>query len=162
MPSVMQPWTQELPLMQQSVLMSAMRNADMVEKGHPSKEIIRWYRRCVVLSAFDQKILTDPFSPGGGSYTGPISGTLEEAHDAFIKARDGMSLHYYAHSMHAFEILGYHHPNAFHRKGWNSLYVRMAHALHLWPESKKDMDSRLGDTPEGWKEREDPAGGCTS
>lgn len=161
MPSVLQSWVHDLPFMQQSVLLSAMRNADMVEKGDPSKELIRWYRRCVVLSAFDGRALTDPYSPGGGSYTGPIR-DLGEAQDAFLRARDGMSLHYYAHAMHAFQILGYKHPDPEIQLGWRHVYYRMVEALHVWPETPQQLDERLGDNVEGWKAREDKAGGCTT
>lgn len=162
MPSVFQEWVHDLPFMQQSVLMSAMRNADMVEKGHPSKDLIRWYRRCTVLSAFDRKALDDPHAPGGGSYTGPIQVKLDQAHDAFLRARDGMSLHYYAHAMHAFQILGYKHPNENVRIGWRDVYLRMVNALHLHPESKEEMNLRLGDMQAAWKDREDCAGGCST
>lgn len=161
MPAVTQEWTHELPYMQQSVLLSAMRNADGVEKGHPSKDLIRWFRRCVVLSAFDGRALTDPSEPGGGSYTGPVE-DIERAADDFIRARDGMELHYFSHAMHAFQIIGAHHPDETIRQFWWSVYRRMAHALHLWPEMATELNKRLGDTPEGWKAREDRAGGCST
>lgn len=161
MPSVLQDWVIELPLMQQTVLISAIRNADMVEKGHPSKELIKWYRRCVLKSALDNKVLENPYEAGGGSFTGSIE-SVSKAQDDFIRARDGMSLHYYAHCMHAFEILGYHHPRTLTREGWAYMYRRMVQALHVWPETKEQLDRRLGDTMEGWKEREDSAGGCTT
>lgn len=161
MPVVTQEWTHDIPFMQQSVLLSALRNEDGVEKGHPSKNLIRWYRRCVVVSAFDGRVLTDPSEEGGGSYTGPVD-DIEEAADQFLRARDGMALHYFAHAMHAFEIVGYHHPDKEISEFWQRVYVRMAYALHLRPETKSEMNRRLGDNPETWKEMEDRAGGCSS
>jgi hypothetical protein len=161
MPSVLQDWVMELPYMQQSVLLSAMRNADGVEKGHPSKDLIRWYRRCVVISAFDGVALIYPNSPGGGSYTGPVE-DVNLAVDNFIRARDGMQLHYYAHTMHAFEIIGYKHPIDWIRKFWYNVYVRMCEALHCWPETEEQLNNRLGDSIEGWKAREDGASGCST
>ncbi|QDP53501.1 MAG: hypothetical protein GOVbin4933_47 [Prokaryotic dsDNA virus sp.] len=161
MPSVFQDWVHDLPFMQQSVLMSAMRNADMVEKGHPSKDLVRWYRRCVVLSAFEGAALTDTAHPGGGSYTGPVE-DIEKAADDFLRARDGMSLHYYAHAMHAFQIVGVHHPDPGIGLFWADVYVRMAKALHLYPEPRDEMNLRLSDDPEAWKAREDRAGGCST
>lgn len=158
---VIQDWVCRLPFMQQSVLLSAMRNADGVEKGHPSKDIIRWYRRCVVKSAFDGRALTDPREPGGGSYTGPVE-DVEEALDAFIRARDGMMLHYFSHAMHAFQIVAVHHPDPHISLFWHRAYVRMVHALHLIPESADMMNRRLGDNEADWKAREDPAGGCST
>ena len=91
--------------MQQTVLISAIRGPDGVAKGHRLKPLLRWYRRCIVLSAFDGRALTDPNEPGGGSFTGPLGITLETAVDDFIKSRDEMTLHYYGHAMHAFEII---------------------------------------------------------
>lgn len=161
MPAVTQPWTHEIPFMQQSVLLSALRNEDGVEKGHPAKALIRWFRRCVVLSAFDGRALTDPTEPGGGSYTGPVE-NIEAAADDFLRARDGMALHYYAHAMHAFQIIAVHHPDDEIAEFWGRVYTRMAHALHLWPEMANQMNARLGDNPEGWKAREDRAGGCST
>lgn len=161
MPSVLQDWVHDLPFMQQSVLLSAMRNADMVEKGHPSKDLIRWYRRCVLISAFEGEALLDPQHPGGGSYTGPVD-DIEKAADDFLRARDGMSLHYYAHAMHAFQIVGVHHPDPGIGLFWAGVYVRMAKALHLYPEPRDEMNLRLSDNPEAWKAREDRAGGCST
>lgn len=161
MPSATQDWVTDLSIMQQSVLFSAVRNADGVAKHHPSKALIRWYRRCVLISAFDGKALTTPNAPGGGSFTGPVA-DIKAAADDFIVARDEMTLHYYAHAMHAFEIVGYHHPVPWIRAFWSAVYVRMCHALHMWPETKEQMDVRLGDTQEGWENREDPPGSCST
>lgn len=159
--SVLQDWVCRLSFMQQSVLLSAIRNEDCVEKDDPSKALIRWYRRCVLISAFDRRALIDPASPGGGSFTGPVD-DIEGAADAFIRRRDAMSLHYYAHAMHAFQIVGFKHPISTIAAFWESVYMRMAHALHLMPESCAQMDARLGDNVAGWQAREDRAGGCST
>lgn len=162
-----QDWVCRLTIMQQSVLFAAIRNADGVEKRHPSKGLLRWFRRCILLSAFDGRALTDPNEPGGGSFTGTLSNidgyawTLRQAADFFIDARDGMSLHYYAHAMHAFEIVGYKHPDQDIRQFWFGVYVRMCDALHMHPESDMEMDARLGDSEDGWRERNDPSSVCS-
>lgn len=162
-----QDWVSELPIMQQSVLFAAIRNADGVAKKHKSKGLLRWYRRCILLSAFDGKALTNPNEPGGGSFTGTLSNddndiwTLEQAADYFIDSRDEMTLHYFAHAMHAFEIVGYHHPDKEIAFFWSSLYVRMAHALHLYPELPDALNERLGDNEAGWKARNDPSTTCS-
>jgi hypothetical protein len=146
--------------MQQSVLLSAIRNSDGVAKRHPGKQLIRFYRRCVLLSAFDGKQLWSPSTPGGGSFTGPVE-DIELALDHFIDSRDEMSLHYYAHAMHAFQILGYKFPDEYYREFWLQAYTRMAHALHLWPEAMSEMDKRLGDGEENWRARNDPSSTCS-
>lgn len=162
MPSVMNDWTQNISFMQQSVLLSAIRNSDGIPKFHKQKPIIRYYRRCVLKSAFDGREMENAFEPGGGSFTGPIEvGQLEKSLDDFIDSRDEMSLHYYAHAMHAFEILGYKHPRGNVREFWLGAYSRMAHAMHLWPESEEQMDQRLGDNKAGWEARNDPSSTCS-
>src|SRR5271157_6419595 len=71
MPSVLQEWVQGLSFMQQTVLITATRGPDGIRKDHISKLLIRWLRRCYLISAFDGRVLEEPFSPYGGSFTGP-------------------------------------------------------------------------------------------
>lgn len=71
MSSVLQPWVEDLSMMQQSVLLTAVRGPDALPKYHPSKFLLRWYRRCTLLSAMDGCVLADPVSENGGSFTGP-------------------------------------------------------------------------------------------
>src|SRR4051812_21101410 len=72
MTPVTQEWTHGLTMMQQSVLFTAVRGPDGIPKYSSVKYILRWFRRCVLLSAMDRKVFTDPITPGGGSFTGPI------------------------------------------------------------------------------------------
>ena len=91
---VLQDWVMTLSLMQQSVLLSAIRGPDGVEKNSPVKNICKWYRRCVLYSAFSNTVLTDPFSPGGGSFTGPVNSPIPEKEPKFKPQLDtlgGMS-----------------------------------------------------------------------
>lgn len=76
-----QEWVTRLSIMMQSVLFAAVRAPDGLRKDHPVKVIMRWYRRSVLVSAFDGKPLDDPFSPGGGSFTGPF---LWQHHHDFL------------------------------------------------------------------------------
>lgn len=199
-PSAAQEWLQTIPVMQQSVLFSGIRGMDGLPKLHPAKMLVRFYRRCVLISAFEGATLTNPYDGGGGDFTGPsivlhdkgqsvpfvtrgwVGKPPEEQEgvpewgfdttdwpeamqvhvDVFVRARDEMPLHYYSHMMHAFQILGAHHPDEVIRKFWAAIYGRMANALHLWPESPEELDARLGDTEAGWKAREDAAGSCST
>lgn len=161
--SAWQDWVLKLPIMQQSVLASAVRAPDGMRKFHPAKMLVRWYRRSVLVSAFDGKPLLDPHAPGGGSFTGPLTSdyTVEQMADEFMLARDEMSLHYYAHMMHAAQIIGCYHPDDLVRDFWDALYKRMVNALHLNTESYTQMARRLSDNSEAWAERSDEAGSCT-
>jgi len=178
MTSVLQAWVEQLSLMQQTVLLGAIRGPDGIGKRHKAKPLIRWYRRSLLLSAFDCKVLDNPGTPGGGSFTGPsISFSVDELtpeakvaqwtkamHPVvsdFMDSRDELPFHYYTHFMHGAEILGYKHPDSTIRGFWNGVYVRMVHALHAWPETEAQLDQRLGDTEDGWRSRADETATCS-
>ena len=48
---VLQPWVGHLTLMQQSVLIAAVRGPDGIRKDHPVKLLCRYLRRSFMLSA---------------------------------------------------------------------------------------------------------------
>lgn len=163
---VLQDWIKDIPLMQQSVLLCAIRGPDGMAKHHPCKPLIRWYRRCILITAFEKKAITNPYELGGGSFTGPSCTNPEETGktweecmvpvaDDFLNCRDELPLHYFMHFMHAAEILGYQHSDLFISNWWLNLYIRMAEALHLHVETRSEMMSRLGDNEEGWLARSD-------
>jgi hypothetical protein len=162
--------------MQQSVLIAAMRGPDGVAKDHPSKKFLKFYRRCVVISAFDKRALTNPYDAGGGSYTGPsvtpedITNAQEKAGvyctdfdlnfwepamDAvlrfYIGSQDSLPLHFYLHVLHGVEIIGYKHSDGRIRAWFNRAYVAMAHDLHLAVESEERLDARLNDNEKAWR-----------
>jgi hypothetical protein len=163
--SVLQPWVEELTFMQQSVLISSVRGPDNSTKYGPVKMILRWYRRCILISAMEGEVLTDPVDPRGGSFTGPSyvknSWSWQNNMDGlvydYMKIQDSLPFHFQSHMMHAIEILGYKHPDDRIRAWWLSVYVRLVNALHLHPETEEEMDRRLGDSIEGWQERADIA-----
>jgi hypothetical protein len=69
--SVLQDWVQGLTMMQQTVLLTAIRGPDGTPKYGSVKMLLRWFRRCVLLSAIDGKVLDNPCDSNGGSFTGP-------------------------------------------------------------------------------------------
>jgi hypothetical protein len=145
--------------------------------------LLRWYRRCILLSALDQRVLTDPVEKNGGSFTGPSVTEAElrrecdghalqhcddgcppwwiaamDGHvDEYLRVQDALPFHFQMHLMHAVEILGYKHPDHWTRTWWNGVYVRLVNSLHLHPESLDEMNDRLGDDRSGWLRRADPA-----
>lgn len=165
---VTQAWVHGTSMMQQSVLLAAIRGPDGLAKyGGGAKMLLRWYRRCILLSAMDGKVLDNPIDENGGSFTGPsLSGPdevdhwsermQEHVHD-YLRQVDALPHHYQMHFMHAVEIVGYKHPDPVIRHFWNRLYLRLVHDFHLWPETEEQLDDRLGDTRSGWLKRADPA-----
>ena len=150
--SVLQSWVESLTFMQQSVLISAIRGPDTLAKFHVSKYLLRWFRRCILLSAFDRCALTDPHDQRGGSFTGPIeAGSLDEIGTAYLRSVDEVPLHFHLHLVHAVEILGYKHPDSTIREWWLEFYLAAVRDMHLHPESEEELDRRLGDNLEQWQ-----------
>lgn len=149
---VIQPWVCGLTLMQQSVILAAVRGPDGVPKEHPVKAIMRWYRRSVLISAFDGKALNDPYAPGGGSFTGPLlNARVEELIPQYFKHVDELPHHFQLHLMHAAEIVGYKHPNKDVSSFWLNFYLSVVRDAHLRPETEEKLDYRLGDSETQWR-----------
>jgi hypothetical protein len=156
MPSVLNPWVQELTFMQQTVLLCAVRNHDGFNKHNPAKDVTRYLRRVVLCSAFDGRMLADPHEGGGGNFTGPLKHkSVYDAVTAFLDGRDEMTLHYWLHAVHAFEIVGYMCPDKEIARHFFDAYHRCVSAMHMEPESKYAMEQRLSDNPEKWLARSD-------
>lgn len=140
--SVLQDWVTKLQLREQGTLLTAVRGCDDEPKqwtatgfaespGRRLTAFIRWCfmnpadaREIDIPGAFFQSSPPDPFRPS------------EFGH---------LPQHWYAHAMHALEIIAYRHPN------WNTksiafdLYARMVYNLHLNVETADEMEHRLGD-----------------
>ena len=170
MQTVVQDWATRCSMMQQSVLFGIVRGPDAFPKYHPVKHIIRWYRRCLLKSALDGEVISNPYDPRGGSFTGPSFSfdspeqlgidwetTMDILVNEFMTTMDAMPIHFWLHMMHAVEIMGYKHSDARIAAWWTGLYHRMVHAMHVYPETCEQLDNRLGDTREGWLARSDPA-----
>lgn len=173
--SVLQEWTFGITFMQQSVLLTAVRGPDGIPKYHSVKYLLRWYRRCILLSSFEGRVVESPYDDDGGSFLGPSIGPaltggwvadeflgdwrpkMDELVDAYLKSTDELPHHWQMHFMHAVEIVGYKHPKADVRAWWNQVYLRLVHDFHLFPETEAQMDSRLGDNREAWLQRCDGA-----
>jgi hypothetical protein len=163
---VTQEWTHKLPMMQQTVLLTVIRAPDGLPKYGGVKNLMRWYRRCVLLSAMDGKVLSNPCDNNGGSFTGPSlppnqlddwETGMNEIVDQYIRESDSIPHHFQMHFMHASEIVGYKHSDDRIRMWWSLLYVRLVESLHTHPETESEMDSRLGDSRSNWLKRADRA-----
>jgi hypothetical protein len=162
--SVLQDWVIGLTFMQQSVLIAAIRGPDGIGKDHQVKRLCRWLRRCILMSAFDGKVVTNPFYPGGGSFTGPsLRSDVAYPSDwdwreemtnqitEYLRHVDELPHHFQLHFMHAAEIIGYKHPSALIGGWWKDTYLRLANDMHLNPETEEKMDYRLGDLEKQWR-----------
>lgn len=147
-----------LTYMQQTVIITAMRAPDGIKKHHPIKTLSRWLRRCVLRSAFDGRVLWDPYEEGGGSFMGPCKTTevtgIDHAVELYIQSGDEIPLHFFFHFMQAVEILGYKYPDRVVRLWWQKVYHRLVAFCHLNIETEIELDRRLSDNELEWKARE--------
>ncbi len=155
--SVFQPWVEELTLMQQTVLLTATRGPDGIQKDHIAKVLLRWYRRCILHSAFDGAIFNEWHQEGGGSFMGPCPPgmIMEEVVDGYLRSVDEIPHHFQLHLMHASEIIGYCHPGTWTREWWFDFYKRLVNDAHLNIETKEQMMKRLGDNEKDWRDAEE-------
>lgn len=140
-------WCRALPIQQQSVLFLAGRGPDGIAKSHPCKAIQVAYRACVFVAARYGR----PLRAGdqGDSFMSLAVLTDEslwqKAVEDFFAHQDSLPHHYLMHLMHGVQILGFKHPDLELRQRWHAFYLRMVSDRHLSPETKEQMDQRLGD-----------------
>lgn len=172
---VTQAWTHALPFMQQTVLLTAVRGPDGIPKYHPAKFLLRWYRRCILVSSLDGCVLDNPSDDRGGSFMGPSYGEadmkilyedwdparwqepMDRRVGQYLQSTDELPHHFQLHFMHAAEIVGYKHPDEWIRFWWAAVYERLVNDMHLHRETMEELDGRLSDSREGWLARADPA-----
>lgn len=139
--SVLQDWVTKLQLREQGTLLTAVRGCDdepkqWIKTGFaesPGRRLTAFIRFCFmnpadprevdIPGAFFQSQPPDPFRPS------------EFGH---------LPQHWYAHAMHALEIIGYRHPNEGLQIDARRLYLKMVENLHLNPEKLHQMEQRLG------------------
>lgn len=140
--SVLQTWCMSLPLREQGTLLTAVRGCDDEPKlwsatgfsdspGRRLTAFIRWCfmnpadpREVNVPGAFFQSQPPHPFKPS------------EFGH---------LPQHWYAHAMHALEIIAYRHPDDSIARKAEMLYLAMVFNLHLQPETSTQMINRLSE-----------------
>jgi hypothetical protein len=150
-PSIMQPWTMEIGLRHQGVLVSAMRGCDTAARHDHSKIAQRLLRGAVLI-------------PHCGRFVNPATYILQERDPSswwqimtpFLESWDHYPNHYVVHFVHASEVIGYCAPEEFptypHR--WKKFYELACHKLHLTPETKAQLDDRLNADEALFRERQ--------
>jgi hypothetical protein len=131
----------ELPLREQGTMLTAVRAGDLTPKD-PVDSFARQlhgYLRWVVLVAFDPREVD--FEPGCFMqstihWNQTVLGPSELGH---------YPLHYFAHVMHAYEVVAYRHPDSTVAATALDIYSKMVRSLHLRPETKEDMIARLSE-----------------
>lgn len=163
--STVQEWLSDISCMKQAVLLTCIRGNDGSMKHDKSKYLIRWLRRCILISAFDKRVLDNPYDTGGGSFTGPSCECkdgnwelpMDEVVSEYVKCTDYLHHHFQNHVLHACEVLGYDHPDERIRAWWFNVYKRLVEDMHLNIETKEQYNYRLGDVEKQWRSVQDEA-----
>jgi hypothetical protein len=127
-------WVAELPLMMQSVLLSATRACDGISKHDVSKKLVRKVRAQVFV---DARPVTKQ------SFLQKDTETFSEIVQEFCSDIDKYPVHFVSHIWFALEIIGYLHPDKNIKAQYFAAYSTIIDSLHLNIETKAQLHSRL-------------------
>lgn len=136
--SVLQDWVTRLPLREQGTLLTVVRGCDLAPKmpfESTERQLVGFARFCF-LNPADVREVGIP-----GSFFQP-----EPPAETWRASELGhYPQHWYSHLMHAYEIIGYRHPNDPIRARAFGIYWKLAHSLHLKIETFGEMEIRLSE-----------------
>lgn len=142
MKSVLQDWVMELPLREQGTLLTAVRGCDDEPKLWTSRGVSESAGRR--LTAFIRYAFMNPADPREVDIPGAFFQSTPP--DPFKPSEFGhLPQHWYAHVMHALEVISYRSNDHIVRRQADEMYLAMVHNLHLAPETKDRMIERLGE-----------------
>ncbi len=146
MSSVIKCWVTDLcSWKQQTVLLAALRGCDGRPKNDPSNSFKKRLRSAVLNNA-DMKT---GFMSANAAFN-LRDENRAEINNFFTGCLDSYPMHFFLHFLHAAEIVAYKHPDKFIAEYWMYFYSKAVEAMHLNPETEKQLDKRLSDS---WEER---------
>lgn len=143
MNSVLQNWVMELPLREQGTLLTCVRGCDLEPKSWTSRGVS--YSAGRRLTAFIRWCFMVPADPREvDSQEGAFM--MSTPPSPFKPSEFGhLPEHWYAHAMHALEVIGYRHTDTYVAYQAREMYFAMVRNLHLQPETKEQMITRLSE-----------------
>lgn len=137
--SILQSWVMEMGLRHQGVILAAIRGCDTIPKHDESKRMSRFIRGSILVPHCGdiRKSATFMEAPRDSS-------EFYEVAKDFINSFDSSPHHFVMHFIHASQILGEYHSDEEERERWTWFYERCVHKLHMRPETREHLDSRLG------------------
>lgn len=133
--SIFQDWVTELPLMQQSTILTAIRGCDT--GGETAKEFSKAIRNSVLKPALHTEWFNN--NPRAKFFKAwDLPENLPVKYDWF----DPLPHHFVMHMIGVVKILAYKAPN---KDYWYTHFLGMCKAMKMHPESEQEMDARLKD-----------------
>jgi hypothetical protein len=143
MQSVLQDWVMTLPLREQGTLLTAVRGCDNEPKiwtstgvaYSPGRRLTAFIRWCFMVPADIREVDSEE-----GAFM------MSKPPSPFKPSEFGhLPQHWYAHVMHALEVIAYRHPNFDIQLKAYPLYRTMVDNLHLNVELDYEMVNRLSE-----------------
>lgn len=153
MPSLWQPWLQDIGLRHQGVILAGVgRGCDVAVRHDPSKIAQRLLRAAVLVphsGRFDH-------DPKRYIYIEDDYDRWRAAIVPFLDSWDHYPNHYVIHFIHAAQVIGYCGPEAspVFSTRWLEFYQEACATLHLNPESHVQMDKRLSAPTEEFEQQQ--------
>ena len=135
--SVLEEWVEELPFTQQALLLLATRGADGMPKYNAAKQMVYYLRGVVLKAAYPDFYLMDGFM------SKRIDESFDKSIDDFFRDTDTYPMHFLMHLIHAYEVVGYSHPDEQTRFWFYKFYSKACKAFHMNPETKEELNKRL-------------------
>ena len=136
--SVLQDWVMRLPLREQGVLLTAVRNCDVSEKVpevcSADRQLVAWIRWCFL----------NPADPREVDYA-PCAWFQSQPPEFRMSLFGHFPLHWFGHVMHALQVIAVRHPDRSVATRAETLYRHLVHGLHLQPEAQSQMIARLSE-----------------
>jgi hypothetical protein len=133
----------ELPLREQGTLLTAVRGCDDEPKTWTSTGVA--YSPGRRLTAFIRWCFMNPADPREVDYAEGSFFRSEPPYPFKPSEFGHLPQHWYAHVMHALEVIGYRHPNPEVGDKAYSMYREMVGNLHLNVEPFTQMEARLSE-----------------
>lgn len=137
MTSVMQPWTHALPLRAQGTIVAGLRGCDLTPKNpvdSTARQLVAYLRWLSMVPADPREV---DLEPGTYMQSAPPPAGWRQSELGHLP------LHYVSHLMHAYQVVGYYHPDHDAARIARSVYHRLVDGLHLHPEPWPTMYARL-------------------
>lgn len=132
---IVQDWVLKLPGRAQGTLVVATRGCDLMPKhplDSPGRTITAQLRGVILNHVDPREIDSEP-----GCFMQSTPPKLK------LSALEHFPLHWVSHVMHAAEVIGHMHPDPAIAFPWMELYKGFCHSLHVNPETKEQMLTRL-------------------
>lgn len=136
--NMLREWVTNLPLREQGTLLTGLRGCDLAPKN-PVDSVERQltaYLRWVTCNPHDEREVG--LVPGAFMQMNPPS-------EWKTSMLEHYPLHWVIHLMHAYEVVGYRHPDTAERSKALKVYLKIVRELHLEPEPRLLMIDRLSE-----------------